>query len=90
MAGTSPAMTRLGAKSSNFSFEFTPDEARAAFARAGRSGGMVLRIALAEAADAADVGHALLVGDEEAVDRAFGVVGAPGIVLGLGAGGDRG
>ena len=51
---------------------------------------MVRRVALAEAADAADVGHALLEGDEAAARRAFGVVGAPRIVLRLGVGAGRG
>ena len=55
-----------------------------------RYGGMVRRVALAEAADAADVGHALLEGDEAAARGAFGVVGAPRIVLCLGAGAGRG
>lgn len=42
---------------------------------------MVRRVALAEAADAADVGHALFEGVEAAARGAFGVVGAPRIVL---------
>lgn len=55
---------------------------------------MVRRVALAEAADAANVGHALREGDEAAARGAFGVVGAPRIVLWmflrLGAGAGRG